>query len=78
MCYSNPTIVNMYIYYCKFVYKIIVNGGGYRITYFIGRDACLCLWVFLQRLVVRQHTGKGYGHVEKDQGRPAVQRRVPA
>ena len=35
MCYSNPTIVNMYWYYRKLVYKIIVNGGGYRITYFI-------------------------------------------
>ena len=35
MCYSNPTIVNMYTYYCKLVYKIIVNGDGYKITYFI-------------------------------------------
>jgi hypothetical protein len=35
MCYSNPTIVNMYWYYRKLVYKIIVNGGGYRITYFV-------------------------------------------
>ena len=34
MCYSNP-IVNMYWYYRKLVYKIIVNGGGYIITYFI-------------------------------------------
>ena len=35
MCYSNPTIVNMYWHYRKLVYKIIVNGGGYRITYFV-------------------------------------------
>ena len=35
MCYSNPTIVNMYWHYRKFVYKIIINGGGYRITYFV-------------------------------------------
>jgi len=35
MCYSNLTIVNMYTYYRKLVYKIIVNGSGYRITYFV-------------------------------------------
>jgi len=35
MCYSNSTIVNMYTYYRKLIYKIIVNGGGYRITYFV-------------------------------------------
>ena len=35
MYYSNPTIVNMYWHYRKLVYKIIVNGGGYRITYFV-------------------------------------------
>ena len=35
MCYNNPTIVNTYWHYRKLVYKIIVNGGGYRITYFI-------------------------------------------
>ena len=33
MCYSNPTIVNMYWHYRKLVYKITVNRGGYRITY---------------------------------------------
>jgi hypothetical protein len=33
MCYSNSTIVN--IYYRKLVYKIIVNRGGYKITYFV-------------------------------------------
>jgi len=31
MCYNNPTILNMYWYYRKLVYKFIVNGGGYRI-----------------------------------------------
>ena len=35
MCYSNPTIVNMYWHYHKLVYKIIVNEGGYGITYFV-------------------------------------------
>ena len=35
MCYSNPTIVNMYWHYCKLVYKIIINGGGYKITYYV-------------------------------------------
>ena len=35
MCYSNPTIINMYLHYRKLVYKIIVNRGGYRITYFV-------------------------------------------
>ena len=35
MCYSNPAVINMYWYYRKLVYKIIVNGGGYRITYFV-------------------------------------------
>ena len=35
MCYSNQTIINMYWHYRKLVYKIIVNGGGYRITYFV-------------------------------------------
>jgi hypothetical protein len=33
MCYSNLTIVN--IYYRKLVYKIIINRGGYKITYFV-------------------------------------------
>ena len=35
MCYSNPTIINMYWHYRKLVYKIIVNERDYRITYFI-------------------------------------------
>jgi hypothetical protein len=35
MCYNNTTIVNMYLIYRKLIYKIIVNGGGYRITYFV-------------------------------------------
>ena len=35
MCYSNTTIVNMYSLYRKLVYKIIVNGGGYRLTYYV-------------------------------------------
>ena len=35
ICYSNPTIVNMYWHYRKLIYKIIVNRGGYRITYSI-------------------------------------------
>jgi hypothetical protein len=35
MCNSNPTIVNMYWHYRKLVYKIIVNRGDYKITYFV-------------------------------------------
>jgi hypothetical protein len=35
MCYSNSTIVNIYWHYRKLVYKIIVNRGGYKITYFV-------------------------------------------
>ena len=35
MRYSNSTIVNMYWHYRKLVYKIIVNGGGYKISYFV-------------------------------------------
>ena len=45
MCYSNTTIVNMYSLYGKLVYKIIVNGGGYRITYFV-----LNIWQERKRL----------------------------
>ena len=37
MCYSNPTIINIYWRYRKLVYKIIVNRGGCRIT-FVGGD----------------------------------------
>ena len=40
MCYNNQTIVNMYWYYRKLIYKIIVNGGSYRITYFVA-----CYWI---------------------------------
>ena len=54
MCYSNPTIVNMYRHYRKLVYKIIVNGGGYRITYFVAGYLiylyiymCVCVPVWL-------------------------------
>jgi hypothetical protein len=35
MCYSNSTIVNIYWHCRKLIYKIIVNRGGYKITYFI-------------------------------------------
>jgi hypothetical protein len=35
ICYSNSTIVNVYWHYRKLVYKIIVNRGGYKITYFV-------------------------------------------
>jgi hypothetical protein len=35
MCYSNSTIVNIYWHCRKLVYKIIVNRGGYKITYFV-------------------------------------------
>jgi hypothetical protein len=35
MCYSNSSIVNIYWYCRKLVYKIIVNRGSYKITYFV-------------------------------------------
>jgi hypothetical protein len=35
MCYSTSTIVNIYRYCRKLVYKIIVNRGGHKITYFV-------------------------------------------
>jgi hypothetical protein len=35
MCYNNSTIVNIYWHYRKLVYKIIINRGGYKITYFV-------------------------------------------
>jgi hypothetical protein len=35
MCYSNSTIVNIYWHCRKLVYKIVVNRGGYKITYFV-------------------------------------------
>jgi hypothetical protein len=35
MCYSNSTFVNIYWHCRKLVYKIIVNRGGYKITYFV-------------------------------------------
>ena len=47
MCYSNPTIVNMYTYYRKLVYKIIVNGGGYKITYFIASYRVYSLSIYI-------------------------------
>jgi hypothetical protein len=35
MYYSNSIIVNIYWHCRKLVYKIIVNRGGYKITYFV-------------------------------------------
>jgi hypothetical protein len=35
ICYSNSTIVNIYWHCRKWVYKIIVNRGCYKITYFV-------------------------------------------
>ena len=55
MCYSNPTIVNMYTYYCKLVYKIILNGGGYRIIYFVATyrvySLSLYIYIYIEREV---------------------------
>jgi hypothetical protein len=48
MCYSNSTIVNIYWYCCKLVYKIIVNRGGYKITYFVAS----------YRVYISLHVGK--------------------
>jgi hypothetical protein len=35
MYYSNSTIVNIYWHCRKLVYEIIVNRGGYKISYFV-------------------------------------------
>ena len=43
----NPTIVNIYTYYHKLVYKIIVNRGGYKITYFV-----VCVYIYIYYSVV--------------------------
>jgi hypothetical protein len=39
MCYSNSTIINIYWHCRKLVYKIIVNRGGYKITYFVALES---------------------------------------
>ena len=52
MCYSNSTIVNMYWHYRKLVYKIIVNGGGYGITYFVAGN-----WIYIY---IYTHTQRVY------------------
>ena len=51
ICYSNPTIINMYWHYRKLVYKIIVNGGGYRITYFVAG-----YWIYSPYIYIYTHT----------------------
>jgi hypothetical protein len=51
MCYSNTTIVNMYSLYRKLVYKIIVNRGGYRITYSVAGyriySLSVCVYIYI-------------------------------
>jgi hypothetical protein len=47
MCYSNSTIVNMYWYCRKLVYEIIVNRGGYKITYFVGRYRVYSPYIYI-------------------------------
>ena len=50
MCYSNTTIVNMYSLYRKLVYKIIINRGGYRITYsVVGYWIYIYIYIYDQR-----------------------------
>jgi hypothetical protein len=46
MCYSNSTIINIYWHCRKLVYKIIVNRGGYKISYFVAsyRVYMLCIY----------------------------------
>jgi hypothetical protein len=43
MCYSNSTIVNIYWHCRKLIYEIIVNRGGYKITYFV----VLSLYIYI-------------------------------
>ena len=50
MSYSNPTMVNMYWHYRKLVYKIIVNGGDYRITYFAVDYGIYSLYIYFGSL----------------------------
>ena len=71
MCYGNPTIVNMYWYYRKLVYKIIVNRGGYRITYFVvgywiaSPYICYHFSFFLVADVWRSNDGKALERSDK-------------
>jgi hypothetical protein len=48
MCYSNSTIVNIYWHCRKLVYKIIVNGGSYRITYSVAS----ILYIYIDRIYI--------------------------
>jgi hypothetical protein len=48
MCYSNSTIVNIYWHCRKLVYKIIVNRGGYKITYFVASY----IYILIQRVIL--------------------------
>ena len=67
MCYSNSTIVNMYWHYSKLVYKIIVNGSGYRITYFVAgywiASLSLSLYIYIYIYIyihIYIYIGRGY------------------
>jgi hypothetical protein len=61
-CYSNSTIVNMYWHCRKLVYKIIVNGGGYRITYSVAgcRVYSLSLYIYKERVKLKDKTHAMY------------------
>jgi hypothetical protein len=46
MGYSNSTIVNIYWHCGKLVYKIIVNRGGNKITYFVASYR-VCIYIYI-------------------------------
>jgi hypothetical protein len=50
MCYINLTIVNIYWYYRKLVYKIIVNRGAYKITYFVASYRVYSPYIYIERV----------------------------
>ena len=54
MCYNNLAVVNMYWHYRKLVYKIIVNGGGYRITYFVAGYWIYSLYIYIDIYIYRE------------------------
>jgi hypothetical protein len=50
-CYSNSTIVNIYWHCRKLVYKIIINRGGYKISYFVAsyRVYSPYIYIYIER-----------------------------
>jgi hypothetical protein len=52
MCYSNSTIVNIYWHCRKLVYKIIVNKGGYKITYFVASYRVYSPYIYIYIYII--------------------------